>query len=215
MLYAFTTTKSLPLFWYRSNHIPKNYLASIYSHCEISYISFRIVLFTLNTYHDCTLSVHNSSYEEIVFLLTFQSMIITLEISLIIWVLMLWCIAFIPSVHVHFHHSYLYSDNDLHHSPLPILESIHIDFHLFYRSVSIRCMTTSRPFPHFIWDYRRDYQWHILFMWDVIIHACPNFHRDLSKPSFKFSFYPRPVLAFDYCRCLRLSVCPPVRPSVR
>ena len=27
-------------------------------------------------------------------------------------------------------------------------------------------------------------------------------------------FYPRPVLAFGYCRCLRLSVCPSVRPSV-
>ena len=25
-------------------------------------------------------------------------------------------------------------------------------------------------------------------------------------------FYPRPVLAFGYCRCLRLSVCPSVRP---
>ena len=25
------------------------------------------------------------------------------------------------------------------------------------------------------------------------------------------SFYPRPVLAFGYCRCLRLSVCPSVR----
>ena len=27
-------------------------------------------------------------------------------------------------------------------------------------------------------------------------------------------FYPRPVLAFGYCRCLRLSVCVSVRPSV-
>ena len=27
--------------------------------------------------------------------------------------------------------------------------------------------------------------------------------------------YPRPVLAFGYCRCLRLSVCVSVRPSVR
>ena len=27
----------------------------------------------------------------------------------------------------------------------------------------------------------------------------------------KYHFYPRPVLAFGYCRCLRLSVCPSVR----
>ena len=27
-------------------------------------------------------------------------------------------------------------------------------------------------------------------------------------------FFPRPVLAFGYCRCLRLSVCPSVRPCV-
>ena len=29
-----------------------------------------------------------------------------------------------------------------------------------------------------------------------------------------YPFYPRPVLAFGYCRCLRLSVCPSVRPCV-
>ena len=29
-----------------------------------------------------------------------------------------------------------------------------------------------------------------------------------------FSFYPRPVLAFGYCRCLRLSVCVSVRASI-
>ena len=34
------------------------------------------------------------------------------------------------------------------------------------------------------------------------------------RGSLELPFYPRPVLAFGYCRCLRLSVCPPVRPSV-
>ena len=29
-----------------------------------------------------------------------------------------------------------------------------------------------------------------------------------------YTFYPRPVLAIGYCRCLRLSVCVSVRPSV-
>ena len=30
----------------------------------------------------------------------------------------------------------------------------------------------------------------------------------------RWDFYPRPVLAFGYCRCLRLSVCVSVRPCV-
>ena len=40
------------------------------------------------------------------------------------------------------------------------------------------------------------------------------FHFDhilLSNVFVLFAFYPRPVLAFGYCRCLRLSVCPSVR----
>ena len=36
----------------------------------------------------------------------------------------------------------------------------------------------------------------------------------LTEKSTFLIFYPRPVLAFGYCRCLRLSVCPSVRPSV-
>ena len=34
---------------------------------------------------------------------------------------------------------------------------------------------------------------------------------DQYRKKWKLHFYPRPVLAFGYCRCLRLSVCPSVR----
>ena len=39
----------------------------------------------------------------------------------------------------------------------------------------------------------------------------PSMLGDMDVPPFWPPFYPRPVLAFGYCRCLRLSVCPSVR----
>ena len=40
-------------------------------------------------------------------------------------------------------------------------------------------------------------------------------HKSVESHVFSIpGFYPRPVLAFGYCRCLRLSVCLSVCPSV-
>ena len=56
-----------------------------------------------------------------------------------------------------------------------------------------------------------------IYIWTTAYHnGCNLFMQGLNLYLIHYwlPFYPRPVLAFGYCRCLRLSVCVCVRPCV-
>ena len=67
-----------------------------------------------------------------------------------------------------------------------------------------------KPQPHTVHinGFSAEWRWTCLFRVARCLKLWPH---TIHRNGF---FYPRPVLAFGYCRCLRLSVCVSVRPSV-